>query len=652
MITQQAYSGLKGVMYTPGREIGRGGEGAVFEVKENPALVIKVYTQALDAGKAAKLQYMASVQDTDLLKFAAWPLDVLRNARQRICGLVMKKLEGFMPLHMLFSPMDRKRLFPDKGYNFLIHVARNLSTAFYKLHQLGIIMGDVNEANILVNTSGMVALIDCDSFQIRNGNEYYFCEVGIPRYTPPELLELGSFDKVVRTVNTDAFSLATLIFQLLFLGRPPFTGVNLTKEDIDEEKAIRTHEFAYSLRRTNKKLNPARNSFELKNLTPGIIDLFHRAFELNTPRPVPKEWVAELDALSRELVTCTYSKLHLYPKQLQECPWCSFKNKQGILYFLDDTYLKGFPELNDIDQFINGFKLENIKLKRLSVKYVNLHLKPAPIDPAFKKAMLWKWVIIVVLLALTAAILLYPDAYVYSPIPLLALLRFWTSSPYQKKLKLELADRQVNLMHLETQLGTLVEQHNQPHDLIKYNQTATHLTSLISRFKSLPDQYTLRKKKAEEAQSQQQYQQYLRQFAIGQHAIPSFGPAKKQLLYNHSIYTAADISKLQHTKVSGIGPAYTQKLEAWQRQIGAGFTPTFDYNQINRELAIAKNEIIIEKRQLEIDIKKEYQALHYLRTNIMTSVTALERQYTSLGERMYQAKLDYEAFEKLLKWWK
>lgn len=148
----------------------------------------------------------------------------------------MKKLVAFVPLHMLFSPMDRKKVFPDKGYNFLIHVARNLATAFHQVHQLGIIAGDVNEANVLVSKTGMVALIDCDSFQIKNGNRYHFCEVGIPRYTPPELLERGSFDQVVRTENTDSFSLATLIFQLLFLGRAPLRESTWAKKILKKKR--------------------------------------------------------------------------------------------------------------------------------------------------------------------------------------------------------------------------------------------------------------------------------------------------------------------------------------------------------------------------------------------------------------------------------
>lgn len=237
------YTGLNGMRYTPGRKLGQGGEGMVYEVREDHGLVIKIYNHVLTQERIEKLAYMASISSPELNKFAAWPLDLVRDSHGKAIGFTMRKLVAYVPLHMLFSPMERKKLFADKGYNYLVHVARNLAMAFYKIHQMGIIVGDVNEANILVNPSGMVAMIDCDSFQVKNGKRYHFCEVGVPRYTPSELLEKGSFNNVVRTVNTDAFSLATLIFQLLFLGRAPFTGINQTKDDLDEEKAIRTKEF-------------------------------------------------------------------------------------------------------------------------------------------------------------------------------------------------------------------------------------------------------------------------------------------------------------------------------------------------------------------------------------------------------------------------
>ncbi|RYZ37842.1 MAG: hypothetical protein EOP49_31400, partial [Sphingobacteriales bacterium] len=65
----QTFTGLQQKNYTPGRKLGQGGEGAVFEIAGEPALVMKLYTEAPDAEKKAKLLYMASLKDPELAQY-------------------------------------------------------------------------------------------------------------------------------------------------------------------------------------------------------------------------------------------------------------------------------------------------------------------------------------------------------------------------------------------------------------------------------------------------------------------------------------------------------------------------------------------------------------------------------------------------------
>jgi DNA-binding helix-hairpin-helix protein with protein kinase domain len=141
----------------------------------------------------------------------------------------------------------------------------------------------------------------------------------------------------------------------------------------------------------------------------------------------------------------------------------------------------------------------------------------------------------------------------------------------------------------------------------------------------------------------------LQKFEILYSPIPSFGAAKKRLIYNNGIRTAADIKKLNSIKISGIGPKNIQVLNDWQRHVGASFTYTPDFTSINHDVSIAANEIAIKRQRLEIDIKSEYKGLIVLRANILSTVDTLERQYNDVTKKLYQSELDLKAFQNLIK---
>src|SRR4051794_39149835 len=107
-MVSSTYVGDSGI-YTITRPIGKGGEGTVYEISGQPDLVLKIYTDKLDAAKARKLELMASFTQAKVKEYAAWPLDTVKDNRGNTVGFVMKKLVNFIPLHMLFSPMDRKK---------------------------------------------------------------------------------------------------------------------------------------------------------------------------------------------------------------------------------------------------------------------------------------------------------------------------------------------------------------------------------------------------------------------------------------------------------------------------------------------------------------------------------------------------------------
>ena len=110
------------------------------------------------------------------------------------------------------------------NWRYLHYTAANLSSAVAALHARGYCIGDINERNILVKDTAMVTLIDTDSFQVFSSAGMFRCLVGVPEFTPPELIG-KSFAQVDRSVESDNFSLAVLIFKLLMEGVHPFDGL-------------------------------------------------------------------------------------------------------------------------------------------------------------------------------------------------------------------------------------------------------------------------------------------------------------------------------------------------------------------------------------------------------------------------------------------
>ena len=62
-----------GELTTLGRELGKGGEGAVYDIEEFVDSVAKIYHTPPPALKQDKLAFMAATADAQLLNYVAWP---------------------------------------------------------------------------------------------------------------------------------------------------------------------------------------------------------------------------------------------------------------------------------------------------------------------------------------------------------------------------------------------------------------------------------------------------------------------------------------------------------------------------------------------------------------------------------------------------
>lgn len=81
-----------GECVTPGRELGKGGEGAVYDIEEFADSVAKIYHTPPPALKQDKLAFMAATADAQLLNYVAWPQATLHGGRGgKVIGFMMPK---------------------------------------------------------------------------------------------------------------------------------------------------------------------------------------------------------------------------------------------------------------------------------------------------------------------------------------------------------------------------------------------------------------------------------------------------------------------------------------------------------------------------------------------------------------------------------
>ena len=315
--------------------LGIGGEGTVYNVTGDPNQVAKIYHQLPGPEQVAKLRTTIRLASPTILKVAAWPTEPLYlSPGGPVAGFLMPNIAGFRPIHQLYGTSDRKKYFPEASWDFLIYTAQRCAEVFKTIHTAGHVLGDVNESNVFVSSQGIVQLIDCDSFQVRDATGKVFrCEVGVEQFTPPEL-QGRSLAAIDRTENHDRFGLAVLIFQLLMMGRHPYAGVYAGPGDLLPGQAISSGRFAYSRSPATTQNKPPPSAPPIRLLDGLLFGLFERAFSLGTtPRPEPQEWDQALATLRRQLEKCSTDPRHIYPRPFGICPWCEFITRIGFHFF-------------------------------------------------------------------------------------------------------------------------------------------------------------------------------------------------------------------------------------------------------------------------------------------------------------------------------
>lgn len=331
--TRVIYDGFGQVLQL-GVRVGRGGEGSVYELANYGARVAKIYHDPSRV-PLEKLAAMVRLNNSDLAKISAWPERTLHLQRgSRVVGFVMPRANG-EELAELIGPGSRKDVFPVATYPFVVRSAVNLARAFVTTHQVRAVIGDVKALNAKVDGRAIVTLIDTDGFQITDpvSGKIFHTAAVTAEYQPPELQGIADFSRLVRTPDQDAFGLAVLIFELLFMGRHPFLGTRIKGADLPPADMIKLRQFTFEPNLLNRLYAQPPASLPLSHVGP-LGPMFSRAFIGPAgSRPTARDWVDQLERYERQLTKCALNSNHAY-LGAGPCPLCELEGRTGTLLFL------------------------------------------------------------------------------------------------------------------------------------------------------------------------------------------------------------------------------------------------------------------------------------------------------------------------------
>lgn len=283
-------------------ELARGGEGAVFPLNGRPEVLVKIYhpEKIHKDGEylKKKIEAMTSLRNNFEHTPLCWPRISVYGENGDWVGYAMKRGKG-VSMNKLAHAVLYKKHFPHLNRNHIVQYLLNFIEAIALLHKSNVYVGDFNLNNVLCDPqSNAVTLIDCDSYQLSVNGRFFPCLVGSPDLTPIEHHGCD-FRQVVRTAESDAFSLAIILFKCLMLGRHPYDVIG----GEDPVSNMKNGYFPYGT--GTKGLPPghwyniwSHMPYRLKSL---FIKNFTDGAKSFSERPTLAEWKEALKIYQREI---------------------------------------------------------------------------------------------------------------------------------------------------------------------------------------------------------------------------------------------------------------------------------------------------------------------------------------------------------------
>lgn len=273
------------------KELGRGGEAVVYKIREDIAAKVFLLPNATEFIKNTELQKAAHVRiiemqnklfdfPQDLPEGIVKPSGVLINEKEQVFGYVMPFIKGLS----LDNLSKTSTILPPAITSLLLLSLYDLVNS---LHARGVVIGDLNENNIIV-ANGNPHIIDADSTQFG----HYKCRSFTPHFTAPEVLKVINQEispggrngrKICKTILpsysmtaphselTDWYSFMVIAMRLMTLTDP--YGGTIKKMNFAERLENRVTVF------DQRVIYPCIAK-PLKDVPRSILDVFFRVFHL------------------------------------------------------------------------------------------------------------------------------------------------------------------------------------------------------------------------------------------------------------------------------------------------------------------------------------------------------------------------------------
>jgi len=176
--------------------IAEGGEGIIYKSKKS---IYKIFKSHIDMdSKKKKIDVLMSFKG----RSASFPTDIIYDNNNKFIGYSMDVFDGD-EIKRLGNKKFRKANKIDTVKVLKLLVAIEL--ALTKIHKNGVVVGDLNDSNILFDKYNNICFIDTDSWSVAGID----CDVAMETFKDP-LLTDSHFSK-----ETDWFSFAILTFKML-----------------------------------------------------------------------------------------------------------------------------------------------------------------------------------------------------------------------------------------------------------------------------------------------------------------------------------------------------------------------------------------------------------------------------------------------------